>query len=102
MATSSDLVNYFRLEAKFLDDHTEHGRERSDPGRGLRKYTEIQRWKRIRELGHGGFGDVWLEQEEGGQLRAVKEIRKRDEASRKIDYSRELHAMASFSRVWFL
>lgn len=99
MDTGSDLINYFRLETRFFPWYTEHSRYTSDQARGLRRVKEVKQWSRERELGQGGFGDVWLEKEHGGQLRAVKEIRKRDEDSNNIDYSRELLAMAYFSRV---
>ena len=99
METSSDLVNYFRLEYRAFPDYIEHTRVYSDEARGIRKAKETTQWSRTEEISQGGFGDVWLEKERGGQLRAVKEIRKYDEMSRKIDYERELLAMAYFSRV---
>ena len=99
METSSDLVNYFRLEYRNFSGYVEHTRIYSDPARGIRKAKKTTQWTRVKEIGQGGFGDVWLEREHGGELRAVKEVRKYDEMSRKIDYERELLAMAYFSRV---
>ncbi|KAI4131429.1 MAG: hypothetical protein LQ347_002986 [Umbilicaria vellea] len=99
MESSSDLVEFFKLETCFLADCIEHTRAVPDPARKRRKpIKEIKRWRRVRELGEGGFGVVWLEEEQDGELRAVKEIRKRDQLSSRIDISRELLAMAYFSR----
>lgn len=33
-------------------------------------------WKKVKILGKGGFGTVWLEKEDGGALRAVKMVQK--------------------------
>lgn len=100
MESSSDLIEFFKLETRFLDDCIEHTRVIPDPARERRKpIKEVKQWRRVRELGEGGFGIVWLEKEQGGELRAIKEIRKRDQQSNRIDISRELLAMAYFSRV---
>ncbi|KAA6411068.1 MAG: CAMK kinase [Lasallia pustulata] len=99
MESSSDLVEFFKLETRFLHDCTEHTQAVPDPTRIRRKsIKEVKQWRRVRELGEGGFGVVWLEEEQGGELRAVKEIRKRDQQSNRIDIIRELLAMAYFSR----
>lgn len=101
MESSSDLVEFFKLETRFLHDCTEHTQAVPDPTRIRRKsIKEVKQWRRVCKLGEGGFGVVWLEEEQGGELRAVKEIRKRDQQSNRIDIIRELLAMAYFSRVW--
>lgn len=42
-----------------------------------RKIKKLSRWNEVRLIGAGGFGSVWLEQEEGGgQLRAVKRLQR--------------------------
>jgi hypothetical protein len=69
----------------------------------LRRPGSEQRWERRKELGHGSFGTVWLEElcsgrTSGPKQRAVKTVRKalmRD--------MRELAALTGFSKrkVWY-
>lgn len=56
-----------------------------------------KRWIKQNELGSGTFGEVWLEQNQEGETRAVKCVKKR--TGYKIDYYRELLAMAKLSKV---
>ncbi|MCJ1404811.1 hypothetical protein MMC11_008037 [Xylographa trunciseda] len=98
METGVDLIDVCRLETEFNVHYTEHRRSISDRVRRLRRVTEIKRWSRIKELGHGGFGTVWLEREQNGELRAVKEVRKQIHGTKAADYLRELLAMAYFSK----
>lgn len=95
---SSDLIEHFKLDAQVHDDHTVH----IEPPRGMRK-AKIEK-KRYREkyLGHGTFGDVWLEvQRDADQVtkRAVKLIHKHRMQTVRIDYRRELLALAKLPRV---
>ena len=100
---NEDLIEHFRLNAQICVDHTLHIEYVSDPARGTRKTKVVKRWDRERHLGHGAFGDVWLEvRKEHDQVtaeRAVKIIQKRRMVSVKIDYKRELLALAKLSRV---
>lgn len=57
-----------------------------DKARGVRT-----RWRRTRDIGEGGFGTVWLEEEEDGQLRAVKRL---PQDVRNSDWLRELEILA--------
>ena len=54
----------------------------------------VKTWHRDRELGRGGSGTVFLEKSGAGELRAVKEIMKDKHTRTKINYERELMAMA--------
>ena len=54
---------------------------------------------RNRELGRGSFGTVFLEKSERGDSRAVKEIAKDKNSATRIDYKRELMAMAILAKV---
>ncbi|CAI6340743.1 unnamed protein product [Periconia digitata] len=89
----NSLVRDTMLHAVVTPTHTEH----SFSGR---KET----WIRIRELGRGGCGTVWLEKcdkvrEDIPSLRAVKQIRV--DARQPVDPSKELEAFAKFSQPRF-
>jgi hypothetical protein len=96
----SELVEHFRLDAQCHDDHTLV----SLPVRGRRSEKRQEKWTRMKALGQGSFGIVWLEQKVGEDtkdVRAVKEIRKGmgHRLAFNIDYARELYAMARLTRV---
>src|ERR1700734_1658198 len=82
-----------------------HAEYVSNPARGLRKVKVEKRWYRQGNIGHGGFGAVWLEvQREGESIRAqraVKEINKGRMKAMNIDYRTELLALAKLSKVRF-
>ena len=59
----------------------------------------VNTWHRGRELGRGTSGTVFLERSEKGELRAVKDIAKDMNSRIKIDYRRELMAMAVLAKV---
>ena len=102
LSTGDDVLDFWQLQAHFETiegaTYTEHRRLFSDSSRQIRNQLEIKRWRRERELGRGGFGTVYLEQETEGQLRAVKIVQKRSE-KKAIEYLREVLAMANLSRV---
>jgi len=56
-----------------------------------------KRWTKERDLGFGGFGEVWLEKNQLGDTRAVKDVKKKRSAG--VDYYKELLAMAKLSKV---
>ncbi|KAK5050439.1 hypothetical protein LTR84_003720 [Exophiala bonariae] len=94
---TSDLIEHFKLDAQVHDDHTVH----IEPARGMRKAPIEQIWHREKSLGHGAFGEVWLEaQKHQGPrtTRAVKLIQKSRMQQVNIDYKRELLALAKLSR----
>lgn len=68
---------------------------------GPRSTKIVRRWRRQELLGSGSFGDVWLEvlQDQPDMKRAVKVIQKRRMKDAKIDYTKELKALAEFSRA---
>ncbi len=99
MSSNSNLIDQFKLHVQFHADYTLHNFHTSDRARGQRKVTVQKKWRRKKKLGQGGFGSVWLEEEQDGSLRAVKEIPQQDPSQSDIDYKRELLAMAKFSRV---
>ena len=96
-----------KLEAVFPEDedgedegqvlHYEYSPEKPGP----RSTKIVKRWRRQELLGSGSFGDVWLEvlQDQPDMKRAVKVIQKRRMKDAKIDYTKELKALAEFSRA---
>ena len=99
MAPLDIVIGYHKLDTKFFQGHAEHTTFHSDASQGRRRVKVVGKWYRERELGRGSFGAVSLERSERGEYRAVKEISK-DRSSRvKIDYRRELMAMAILAKV---
>ena len=98
MDPSSSLVNRFKLETQLLPNHTLHTSSRSDPARGSEKEIVTTSWSRIKEIGVGNCGSVWLESDLNGSERAVKRIPKWIYTRNKIDYKREVAAMAVLSK----
>ncbi|KAF1965573.1 kinase-like protein [Bimuria novae-zelandiae CBS 107.79] len=103
MRPATDLVRDSKLKTAHRDGITRHVIETSDRRSGHRRIKRDQRWQRVGDiLGEGAFGIVWKETLVGGESdvkdRAVKRIRKRVANSNSLDYSRELEAIAKFSR----
>lgn len=100
-ASISDLVRDSKLETKFYPGYTQHVYYASGATPRQRKARKEERWERVRSLGAGAFGIVWLEKfvTENAEVkhRAVKEIRKTVRRRKAADYSRELEAIAKFS-----
>ena len=97
-----------KLEAVFPEhqDEEEEGQvlhyEYISPAKpGPRSIKIVKRWRRQELLGSGSFGNVWLEvlQDQPDVKRAVKVIQKRKMKDAKIDYTKELKALAEFSRA---
>lgn len=94
-----ELVRQFRLETVINQTQTIHTLLR-----GQRTLSNRVTWERVTErpLGHGGYGEVWLEervddvQDQTPVLRAVKSIYT-NASSQRRDYIRELEALAKFS-----
>ncbi|KAJ5746945.1 kinase-like protein [Penicillium nucicola] len=87
---------YSKLPVRFTREYTCHATRESILGI---KFEE--KWKKERSLGQGAYGVVWLQQcvtdSSPGRLRAVKEIVKAS-SSDTFNYTRELKALAKFSR----
>ena len=97
-----------KLEAVFPENQDEeeegqvlHYEYASSAKPGPRSTKIVRRWRRQELLGSGSFGDVWLEvlQDQPDMKRAVKVIQKRKMKDAKIDYTKELKALAEFSRA---
>jgi hypothetical protein len=100
--TSSDLINHYKLAARIHHGYTEQVIHKSDPINGRRKVTIEKRWHKVKQLGKGAYGVVYLEREETNGVesqRAVKQVPKLLQSGATVDYSRELSAMAILSKV---
>ncbi|KAK1143695.1 hypothetical protein N8T08_006095 [Aspergillus melleus] len=99
-----DLVRDSKLETHFLPDssvetvHTYH-----EPGYKSRRrlVSRSEHWRRYGKIGSGSYGSVWLEKCVKGArrenaLRAIKQMEVRRQSTR-VDYNRELEAIAKFS-----
>jgi len=109
MPPKSDLLDLSRLNVEFAGGAQDTVQtiyirpDRRKIAGPPRKIPVQSTWHREIELGHGGGGRVYLEkctecthdnvQGQVGQLRAVKRLLKQP----KVDYSRELEAVALFS-----
>lgn len=103
MSPASDLLDHFKLDAEVFPEYTLHTSYRTNRTRGLRKEKVETRWNRQRSIGQGSFGEVWLEVKFQGtgaatDKRAVKIINKIQMRTLKIDYRREISALAKFSK----
>lgn len=99
MATSISKLDNFKLETRFDEGYVEN--KTYEWQYSVKRATGIKRWKRVRMIGAGGFGSVWLEQEKsGGELRAVKVIQRHVMDS--TGFSQELAALITLSDVCYL
>lgn len=102
----TELIQDFKLETRFEGDQIEHIYDECDKISGKRVAKRHERWERVRLIGYGGFGAVWLEKcvagEQISSLRATKDIRC---LNGRVDYARELEALSKFSKAssarWF-
>lgn len=101
MPLVSDLVRDSKLETYITGDITRHVIESSGRHPRQRRVRKEQAWRRAGRLGEGAFGTVWKEVLEAGEsdikARAVKVVRKRENRSKTVNYSKELEAIAKFS-----
>ena len=99
MDPATDLIEHFRLDVVLFPDHTRHTFYQSEGRQNRRKVKVVKKWIRQQEIGEGGGGTVWLEKDNNGDERAVKEISKRFCLESRIDYKREITAMAKMTKV---
>lgn len=103
MSAHSDLIDFFHLNATF-DPNTCSTRKiirSSDRAHLKRNIITVKEWKRqLEPIGIGGSGIVWLEHDEDGKERVVKQILKATTTTPlQTDYKRELQALGRLSKV---
>jgi serine/threonine protein kinase len=99
MSTNLDLLEHYALNAEELDGPVIHKCFVSDPPRGLRKVEVKEIWDNVRIVGHGSFGEVWLQKRRDFEAkRAVKVLRRYQMQYSNVDYKRELEALAKFDK----
>ena len=103
---SSDLIDLFKLDATYTSEYTTQISTERDPSRGARKIKIEKRWYRGDSLGHGAFGAVWVEHnsnmsDTAAAVRAVKEVSKGYMQRIRLDYKRELIALAKLSKACY-
>lgn len=99
-------VERYRLPVKFEGEFVIHSIDSDEDAAGSdsddeEPSTQVEeRWLPTRQIGKGGFGEVWLQKKVGeGQLRAVKRL---PQVFRAVDFSRELATLATLVDVWLL
>lgn len=101
MSRIPDLVRDSELETRFHAKYISHRHYDASPRLGERPVVREECWRREELIGGGAYGRVWLERclrgERGHKLRAIKEVHKTREPHKKVNFSRELEAMAKFS-----
>ncbi|XTI95272.1 WD40 repeat-like protein [Cenococcum geophilum] len=99
--SAEDLLDHFKLEAEVFPEHTLHFTYKKNRARGGQEKIKKQ-WNRMESIGEGTFGKVWreLHYQLGGnqEVRAVKVIEKQRIKAYKVDFKKELLALAKFSK----
>lgn len=102
MSRLPDLVHDTRLITSFKDKLTIHNYDESDDENDARSTLRSEHWEQTSHLGHGSYGDVWLQQcvsgKRGYEQRAVKIIPRLRLKDKKDGYMAELEAIAKFSQ----
>ena len=99
MDPATDLIEHFKLDVVLFPDHTRYTFYQSDCRQNRRKVKVVKKWMKQQELGEGGAGTVWLEKSSNGDERAVKQISKGFCLRNRIDYKKEITAMAKLTKV---
>ena len=105
--TGDDLVDDKQIRASLIAPGIiEHKTYFSDSSRDIWNEVQVERWRLVRPLGHGGFGHVFLEErifpdnrETQPQLRAVKVIPEKEGGVMTKLHLAEILGMAKFSKV---
>ncbi|KAK4463244.1 kinase-like domain-containing protein [Cladorrhinum samala] len=100
-AETSELVKDLELETQIANGYTKHFFYQRGTGGTDRRRKLAEKWTRLRQLGSGAFGSVWLEKcermvrKDAPDVRAVKQIKVGRDSG--INITREIEALAKFS-----
>ncbi|KAL8745775.1 MAG: hypothetical protein Q9190_002132 [Brigantiaea leucoxantha] len=97
MTATSDLLNHYRIDAICHPDYVIHTSYVSRRARNVQTMKVEKKWENVKAIGWGSFGEVLLQQSQNEE-RAVKVLRKKQMEKEKIDYKRELEALAAFDK----
>jgi Protein tyrosine and serine/threonine kinase len=101
-SSQNDLLDLFKLEAVVTSKCTTHIEYRTDRARGIRNERVEKKWYKKQCIGNGGFGKVWLEatqdDDDDVEKRTVEIINKAKMRPLRVDYNKELLALAKFSK----
>lgn len=97
MTTRSPKLDSYKLETEFHDGYVVNRIYEWEYS--VRREKGLEKWKRGKSLGVGASGAVWLEQEDGGQLRAVKCLQREPAGLIEVGVTRELLALITLADV---
>lgn len=97
MSTPPPALGHYKLETEFHDGYVVNRTYEWDYS--VRREKSLVKWKRGKTLGKGAFGEVWLEEEEGGELRAVKCLERHSAVIMDAGVTRELLALITLTEV---
>lgn len=97
MSIPNPALGHYKLETEFHDGYVVHTNYEWDYS--VRRVKNYVKWKRGKTLGKGAFGEVWLEEEEAGELRAVKCLERHSEILIDAGVTRELLALITLTEV---
>ena len=82
----SDLLDFYKLQAECSESHVIHTSYVKDRSQSIQRVKVEQRWDNVKRIGHGAFGEVWLQKGEKGAERTVKQLSKYRMGDLGIDY----------------
>lgn len=98
MTTLRSGLDRHKLETTFYDDHVVHKTYITNLATRQRRVPVKSKWTEKRLISSGGFGIVALEEDEKGQLRAVKRY---SQGLRNVNHTQELKQLVDLKEVCF-
>lgn len=97
----SPLALLYRLNTTIHESHVIHKRRKqSTEGKGKTIVGDTECWTRVKLIGEGGQGTIYLETSETTpKVRAVKKIHQQSMRIKGLDIKRELHALIAVRDV---